>query len=86
MTGQLDLATLVGLVGTVLIVSAYVYVTAKAERADPFVLHGLNLVGAGLLVISLLVHTNLPSLLLEGIWACVALWGLGKAFSGRSKA
>ncbi len=40
MTGQFDLATLVGLVGTVIIVSAYVYVTARAERADPFVLHG----------------------------------------------
>ncbi|MDN3645157.1 permease [Pontixanthobacter aestiaquae] len=69
----------------VLIVSAYAYLTAKDEP-DPFILHGTNLVGATLLAVSLLVHTNLPSLVLEAIWISVAIWGLTKAFLARRKA
>ncbi|WP_328598116.1 CBU_0592 family membrane protein [Croceibacterium salegens] len=79
-----DLANLAGLLGAGLIVVAYAYNTAKGEQTNPFVQHGLNFVGASLLIASLLVHTNLPSLLLEGIWACVAVWGLAKAFSNHS--
>ena len=47
--------------------------------ANPFVLHGTNLAGAALLTISLLVHTNWPSLVLEGFWAAIALVGITKA-------
>lgn len=78
----LDLATLIGFVGMIMIVSAYAYLTAK-DNPDPFILHGTNLVGAILLAISLLVHTNLPSLVLEVIWISVAVWGLTKAFLAR---
>ena len=81
----LDLATLVGFVGMVMIVSAYAYLTAS-KAANPFILHGTNLLGAILLAISLLVHTNLPSLVLEAIWIGVALWGLTKAILARRKA
>ena len=48
-------------------------------------LHGTNLIGAGLLTVSLLVHTNLPSLVLEGFWAAIAIWGLAKASRERKK-
>lgn len=78
----LDWATLVGFLGTILIVSAYAYLTAK-DDPNPFVLHGMNLFGAILLSISLLVHTNLPSLILEVIWISVAIWGLAKAVLAR---
>ncbi|WP_271439330.1 CBU_0592 family membrane protein [Pontixanthobacter luteolus] len=78
----LDWATLVGFVGMIMIVSAYGYLTAK-DSPDPFILHGTNLVGATLLAVSLLVHTNLPSLVLEAIWISVAIWGLTKAIVAR---
>ncbi|NTZ43018.1 permease [Altererythrobacter sp. SALINAS58] len=74
-----DLANIVGFAGMVLIVAAYAYVTA-AKQPNPFILHATNLVGAALLALSLLVNTNLPSLVLEGVWASVAIWGLVKAF------
>lgn len=79
-----DLATLVGFVGMACIIGAYFYLTAK-DQPNPFILHGTNLTGAALLTISLLVHMNLPSLVLEGFWAAIALWGLWKAFASRKK-
>ncbi len=74
-----DLANSIGFIGMALIVSAYAYVTAS-KAANPFLLHGLNLVGAALLILSLTVNRNLPSMVLESVWAVVALFGLGKAF------
>ena len=79
-----EVANVVGFIGMGLIVAAYAYVTAS-KAPNPFLLHGTNLAGATLLVLSLLVNTNLPSLVLEGIWAAVAIWGLSKAFLAQRK-
>ncbi|APE28472.1 CBU_0592 family membrane protein [Aurantiacibacter gangjinensis] len=84
MTTPLDIYSLIGFLGTACIMSAYFYLTA-VEEPNPFILHGTNLAGAALLTVSLLVHTNIPSLVLEGFWAAIALWGLGKAWIARRK-
>lgn len=76
-----DAATLAGFVGMACIIGAYAYLTWQ-EEPNPFVLHGTNLAGAALLTVSLLVHTNWPSLVLEGFWAAIAIWGLVKAVRG----
>lgn len=75
MTAPFDWASMVGLAGTVCIIGAYAYLTL-ARRTNPFILHGTNLAGAGLLTVSLLVHTNWASLVLEGFWAAIAIFGL----------
>ena len=74
----LDWASYVGFVGTACIIAAYAYLTFS-ERPNPFILHGTNLAGAALLTVSLLIHTNWPSLVLEGFWAAIAIFGLAKA-------
>lgn len=80
---ELDWASMVGFVGTACIIAAYAYLTLS-EKPNPFILHGTNLMGAALLTVSLIVHTNWPSLVLEGFWAAIAIFGLAKAFrSGR---
>jgi hypothetical protein len=79
-----DIYTLVGFVGMACIIGAYAYMTARSEP-NPYVLHGTNLAGAAFLTVSLLVHTNWPSLVLEGFWAAIALWGLAKALRARGK-
>lgn len=84
MDAQLDIYSLIGFVGTACIIGAYFYLTA-VEKPNPFILHGTNLAGASLLTVSLLVHTNIPSLVLEGFWAAIALWGLAKAWQARGK-
>lgn len=73
-----DIANLIGFCGTACIIAAYAYLTFTDEP-NPYILHGVNLAGAVLLTISLLVFTNLASLVLEGFWAAIALYGLGKA-------
>lgn len=78
----LDIYTLVGFVGMACIIAAYGYLTWH-DQPNPFVLHGTNLAGAALLTVSLLVHTNWPSLVLEGFWAAIAIWGLAKALRAR---
>ena len=71
-----------GFVGMACIIFAYGYAT-QARQHNPFVQHGVNLAGAALLTVSLLVNTNLASLVLEGFWAAIAIWGLAKAFRER---
>lgn len=80
---SLDLPNIAGFVGMVLILAAYAYQTVQGDRTRPALQHGLNLVGALLLVASLLVHVNLASLILESVWAVIALFGLWRAL--RSK-
>lgn len=84
MTAPLDGYSIIGFAGTACIIGAYAYLTWKDEP-NPYILHGTNLAGAGLLTISLLVHTNWPSLVLEGFWAAIAIAGLGKALRHRSR-
>ena len=82
MIGGFDWATSIGFAGTFCIIAAYAYLTFS-DRPNPFVLHGTNLAGAALLTVSLLVHTNWPSLALEGFWAAIAIYGLGRALRTR---
>ena len=49
-----------------------------------FRVHWPNLLGAGLLAVSLTVNTNMASMVLEGFWAAIAIWGLAKATLARA--
>ena len=81
----IDFATAVGLIGSALMVIAFAYSNiAKVMNLITFNL--LNLVGSLMLGASLLVHFNLASLLLEMVWAVIALVGLIKALMTRARA
>ncbi|HEX7753480.1 MAG TPA: permease [Novosphingobium sp.] len=86
MTALLSPATAnaIGFVGMACIIFAYAYTTGK-DAPNPFVQHGVNLAGAALLTVSLLVNMNPPSLVLEGFWAAIAIWGLVKAFRAQAR-
>ena len=77
-------ANVIGLLGSALIVSAYAY-NVYAKAVDPFVYNGTNLLGALLLTLSLMVHFNLASLLLEIVWIVIAVGGLLKAYRARMR-
>jgi len=76
-------ANVCGFAGMGCIIFAYAYAT-HSKAANPFVQHGVNLAGAGLLTVSLLVNLNPASLVLEFIWASIAIWGLVKAWRNRA--
>lgn len=77
-------ANIIGFMGMACIIGAYAYITANSTP-NPFIQHGVNLLGAGLLTVSLLVNMNPPSLVLEGFWAAIAIWGLAKAIIARRR-
>ncbi len=76
------LANIAGFCGMACIIFAYGYATKRA-KPNPFVQHGVNLAGAALLTLSLLVNMNPASFVLEFFWAAIAIWGLAKAFRER---
>ena len=69
---------LFGIVGVLLILTAYAGATSgklDARRAPALL---LNLVGALLILLSLYFDFNLSAVLMEGAWALVALIGLAR--------
>ena len=84
MTLTSEIANYFGFSGMACIIFAYGYVTAT-KAPNPFVQHGVNLLGAALLTVSLLVNTNPASLVLEFFWAAIAIYGLASAFRKRRR-
>ena len=72
-----DLATIIGFIGSALMVIAYAY-SNMAKRIDFLIFNLLNLVGALLLIYSLTVHMNMASMALEIVWMAIALFGLAR--------
>ena len=72
------LANIIGLLGSACVVAAYAY-NVSARSVNALLYNGVNLIGAILLGLSLTVHFNLASMLLEFVWASVAIFGMAKA-------
>lgn len=80
-----DAANIVGLVGGALMVIAFAY--SNLTSAMNLVLFNLlNLVGAAMLIASLMVHFNMASMALEIVWAAIATFGLVRALTIRARA
>jgi len=75
----------IGLVGSAIMVVAYAY-SNMAAQVNFVWFNALNLVGSLLLIVSLSVHFNLASMLLEVVWSAIALLGLAKAIRSRTSA
>ncbi|QJU59034.1 hypothetical protein HL653_15815 [Sphingomonas sp. AP4-R1] len=78
------LADVIGLLGSAMMVVAYAY-SNMAKDLNFLFFNILNLVGSLLLIASLTVHFNLASMLLEVVWAIIALLGLVKVWTQRGK-
>ena len=78
------LANAIGLIGSAILVAGYAY-SNMAARVNFALFNVLNLVGALLLIVSLSVHFNLASMLLEIVWSAIALLGLAKALRSRTR-
>ena len=82
---SLDLANIIGLIGSAIMVIAFAY-SNLTRRMNLVLFNLLNLLGAVMLGASLTVHFNMASLALEVVWAAIALFGLVKALTGRAQA
>ncbi len=83
--GAASLSDILGVLGALLILGAYAGVQFK--RLDPYGLIALllNLVGAGLVLVSLYFRFNLAAAMLEAAWAVIALIGLIRLAFSRNR-
>ena len=79
-----QLANVVGMLGTITVVAAYVLLQTGKLASDSLSFNLLNLLGAVLLLLSLLVHFNLASLVIEVFWIGASLYGLWRIFRAKS--
>jgi hypothetical protein len=76
-------ATLMGFIGVALLLAAFLLNVIRLLRSDGQVYMWLNLMGASLACYSSYLISFMPFVLLEGVWALVALGGIARnLFSG----
>ncbi len=81
----MDIYQIIGFVGMLFIVYAYLLLQIKKYTITSFKYQILNLVGAILLLISLFVHFNLGSFIIELFWIIITLFGMYKNLKEKKK-
>lgn len=76
MSYALKLSDLVGLVGSIIIVSLYYLNLRGRVDATGLFYPVLNLVGCALIMVSLVYDFNAPSLFIEIFWSSVSVYGI----------
>jgi lipid-A-disaccharide synthase-like uncharacterized protein len=71
---------IIGFIGTVLVLLAYLLLSTKKIQSDSVSYQGLNLVGAILLIIYAVVLTAWANVLLNVVWGFIAIFALAKLF------
>jgi len=79
-----DVFTLGGLVGTAVLIVAYFMNQIGRLRSDDWRFPFANLVGSCLILASLLVSWNLPSVVIEGFWIAISLYGFARQVRRRA--
>lgn len=75
--GLLDL---VGNIGVVILMITYLMLQLNKLRSESLVYSLANAVGAGLIVISLLVNFNLSAFIMEALWVLISFVGIYRYF------
>jgi hypothetical protein len=79
---DLDAFTIVGFVGAAIIIVAYFANQTGRLSSDDRRFPLANLVGAVLIMASLVTQWNFPSAVIEAFWIAISLYGLARATSG----
>ncbi len=72
----MDLSILIGMIGVVLGLSAYILLQLQKLRSDDYCYLLMNLASSSSLVISLVTHWNLAGFAINSIWIGVTIMGL----------
>ncbi len=74
---------IVGVVGVLLILSAYFLLQIGKMKVDFFSYSFLNFIGSIMILFSLGFNWNLAAVLIEGSWALISAYGIYKYFWSR---
>lgn len=75
----------IGTAGVVLILVAYFMIQSDRIHKHGFAYSFMNLLGAALILISLMHEWNLPSVIMELFWLIISVYGLIKWWKLREK-
>jgi len=73
-----ELANVVGLVGVALVVITYLLLQLGRVRVEQLRYSLLNAIASLLVLVSLMAHWNLSSVVIEGFWLLISLYGCAK--------
>jgi len=79
------IGTILGLMGMMCFLTAFFMLQKKKWGSHSYPYLSANLIGAILLLISLMIDWNLPAFLLEAAWGLISMWGLITLTKSRRK-
>lgn len=82
---EFALHDLTGLIGSIVVIVAYFATQAGWFGANDPRFAWANLVGAALIIYSLMVDWNLAAFVMEVFWILISIFGLARYYSSRSK-
>jgi hypothetical protein len=71
-----DIFNIIGIVGVVFVVGAYILIQAGKITAEQMIYPALNFFGAMGILISLFEHWNLPAVVIQTIWLWISAYGI----------
>lgn len=77
------LAEIVGIVGVVLVITAYFLLQSEKMSGHSWSYLWLNAFGSFFILLSLLTRWNLPAFLIELTWLLISLWGMWRLLKRR---
>ena len=81
---QSQLFLIFGLIGSTIVVIAYLLNQTNRLASSDWRFPAANLVGAGAILLSLTDAWNLPAAVIEFFWAAISLYGLVRSFRQQS--
>lgn len=78
-----EISNIIGIVGVVLVVLAYFLLQYEKLPAHGYAFPVLNLLGALMILFSLIYAWNLPSAVIETAWVIVSLFGIARKWRHR---
>jgi hypothetical protein len=81
----MDIATLVGSAGVILLLAGFFLNVSKRMQAEDRAYLAINLFGAALSCYASVLIGFMPFAILEGIWTLVAFISLAKSFVGKKE-
>ena len=76
---------MLGNIGVLLIILTYFLLQIRKLSSESLLYSALNVLGASLIIVSLLFDFNLSAFIVESFWVIISLIGIGKVYLHRKE-
>jgi len=81
-----QIADMVGIIGVIILLVAYYLLQAKRISSESVLYSLMNLIGAVLILYSLILDWNTPAVIMESAWIVISIFALFKAYTSKKHA